>query len=246
MKTRLLIMDILTFVCIQLYAEDRNFDDSENEYLENLTVCSGVISTSMFNSQEQFWSHSNVMKLLFGYTEYTGISASYKFTEWVSADAVIMPIDGDKMINYRLGVTFIPIEGLHLKFYGGLNDCDEIYKSSTINMAAFLGYKCDKFALGAELNHTMNSSYTFGKDYYGYSIFASLKMAEFVDFYLRFDDIYSKNNWNLYRDEQSAVLGVQFKINENITNAPNFKMIVPKAEELDRSYFAYVNCSINL
>ena len=113
-------------------------------------------------------------------------------------------------------------------------------------MAAFLGYKCDKFALGAELNHTMNSSYTLGKDYYGYSIFASLKMAEFADFYIRFDDIYSKNNWNIFSDLQSAVLGLQFKINENITIAPNFKMIVPKAEELDRSYFAYVNCSINL
>ena len=238
-------MDILTFVCIPIYADDDKRDENAY-YLDNLMVKTGYISTSIFNFQEQFWTHSYVMKTLFGYTENKGVSAVYKFTDWVSADAIFIPIEGDEMINYRFGITFSPCKGLHLRFYGGLNDCDEIYKSNTINMSAFIGYKCDKFAIGAELNNTRNSFYTYGKDFYAYSIFASVSMTDFVDFYIRFDDFYSKNDWNIYRDEQSAVIGLQLKLNDKIKIAPNFKMIIPKAQGVMRSYFAYVNCSISL
>ena len=244
MKTRLLIMDILTFVCIPIYADERSEDDFE--YLENLTIKTGAISTSIFNFQEQFWTHSYIMKTLFGYTENKGVSAVYKFTDWLSADAIFMPIEGDEMINYRFGITFIPIEGLNLRFYGGINDCSDSFKSSTINMAAFIGYKCKGFALGLELNHILNSSYIYGRDYYGYCAFVSVKVIEFADLYIRFDDIHSKDNWNIFRDEKSAVLGMQFQLNKKIKIAPNFKMIIPKAEGVGRSYFAYVNCSISL
>ena len=245
MKTRLIIMDILTFVCIQLYAEENKVNDSENEYIENLTICSGSLSTSIFNSQEQFWGHSNIMKTLFGHTENTGFSASYQFTNWVSADAMVVPLEDDDKINYMFGVTFSPIEGLQLRLYGGLNNND-VEKINTYNMAAFLGYKCQEFAIGVELNHTLNSSYNVGNDFYGYSLFASVKMAEFADFYARFDDIYSKNNWNIFSDQQSAVLGLRFYLNEKIMITPNFKIIIPKAQGLNRSYFGYINCSINL
>ena len=244
MKTRLLIMDILTFVCIPIYADERSDDDFE--YLENLKVKTGAISTSIFSFQEEFWTHSYVMKTLFGYTETKGFSASYKFTQWVSADAIVMPIESDEKINYRFGVTFMPIEGLNLRFYGGINDCSDSFKSTTISIAAFIGYKCDKFALGVELIHTLNSSYIYGRDYYGYCAFASVKLIEFADFYVRFDDIHSKDNWNIYRDEKSAVLGMQFLLNEKIKIAPNFKMIIPKVDGVGRSYFAYINCSISL
>lgn len=244
MKTRLLIMDILTFVCIPIYADERSEDDFE--YLENLTIKTGAISTTIFNFQEQFWSHSYVMKTLFGYTENKGVSAVYKFTDWVSADAIFMPIEGDEMINYRFGITFKPIKGFNIRFYGGLNDCSDSFKSTTINMAAFIGYKCNLFTLGLELNHILNSSYIYGKDYYGYCAFASVRVTDFADLYFRFDDIHSKNSWNIYRDEQSVVLGMQFKLSDKIKIAPNFKMINPKADGASRSYFAYVNCSINL
>ena len=244
MNVKLLIMDILTFVCIPIYAEEMKANDIE--YLENLMLKTGAFSTSIFNVQEEFWNHSNVMKTLFGYTETKGFSASYKFADWVSADAIVMPIEGDERINYRFGVNFMPICGLHLRFYGGLNDSGETYKFTTVNMAFFMGYKCDKFALGVELNHVLNSSYIYGRDYYGYSAFASVKVIEFADLYIRFDDIHSKNNWNIYSDEQSAVFGMQFKLNDKINIAPNFKMIIPKVEGKGRSYFAYINCSISL
>lgn len=237
-------MDILTFVCIPIYADEKKANDIE--YLDNLMLKTGAISTSIFNFQEQFWTHSYIMKTLFGYTENKGVSAVYKFTDWLSADAIFMPIEGDEMINYRFGVTFMPIEGLNLRIYGGINDCSDSFKSSTINMAAFVGYKCKGFALGLELNHILNSSYIYGKDYYGYCAFVSVKVIEFADLYIRFDDIHSKNNWNIFRDEKSAVLGMQFQLNEKIKIAPNFKMIIPRAEGVGRSYFAYVNCSISL
>ena len=173
METRLIIMDILTFVCIPIYAEENRRD----EYLDKLQVQSGNISTTIFNFQEKFWEHSYVMKSLFGYTEDIGISASYQFTDWVSVDAIFMPIEDDDKINYRMGVSFTPTEGLHIRLYGGVNDNNEINQFTSANMAAFIGYKSKEFALGAELNHTINSPYILNNNVVGYSIFASVKLA---------------------------------------------------------------------
>lgn len=219
----------------------------------NLTLNGGLISTTQFNFQEKFWGYRYVMKSFqdqykFGNSADLGISASYKFTDWISADAIIVNGEGYKKLqkegglNYGLGVTLTPIKGLQMRLYGGLNDSGEADKTNTINMAAFIGYKCDRFTVGAEYNHMLNSSYKAGQDMFGYSVFASVTLAKYADVYARFDDLYSKDNWNISKDEQAAVIGAQFKLGKYVKIAPNFKVNLPKAEGAQNSYSAYVNC----
>ena len=219
----------------------------------NLTLNGGLISTTQFNFQEKFWGYRYIMKSFqdqykFGSSADLGISATYKFADWLSADAIIVNGEGYKKVqkndglNYGLGTTLTPAKGLQIRLYGGLNESGEQGKENIVNMATFVGYKSDKFAIGAEYNKMWNASYKEGQDQYGYSVFASTKLDKKTELYARFDDLCSKDDWNKAKDEQAAILGAQFKLGKYVKMAPNFRMSMPKADGADNRYSAYINC----
>ena len=218
----------------------------------DMTLNGGLISTTQFNFQEKFWGYRYIMKSFqdqykFGSSADLGLSVAYKFADWISADAIVVNGEGYKKIqkdnglNYGLGVTLTPVKGFQVRLYGGLNASAEEGKEDIINMAAFAGYKNDRFTIGAEYNHMMNASYKEGNDQYGYSLFASMKVANNTEVYARFDDLYSNDEWNIAKDEQAAIVGAQFKLGKNVKLAPNFRMAMPKAEGSDNTYAAYIN-----
>lgn len=219
----------------------------------NLTLNGGLISTTQFNFQEKFWGYRYIMKSFqdqykFGSSADLGLSVSYKFADWISADAIVVNGEGYKKIqvndglNYGLGVTLTPVKGFQIRLYGGFNDSGTEGKANTVNMAAFAGYKNDKFTIGAEYNHMLNATYTKGNEQFGYSLFGSVKVAKYADIYARFDDLYSNNDWNIAKDERAAILGAQFKLGKYVKIAPNFRMSIPKADGAKNAYSAYINC----
>ena len=223
----------------------------------NLTLNGGLISTTQFNFQEKFWGYRYIMKSFqdmykFGNSADLGISASYKFADWISADAIIVNGEGYKKIqkgngfNYGLGATLTPLKGLQIRLYGGFNDSGENGKAGVVNMAGFIGYKNENFTIGAEYNHMLNASGKQGNDQFGYSVFGSVNLPKNVSLYARFDDLYSTDNWNITKDEQAAILGAQFKLGKYVKIAPNFRMNIPKADGADNKYSAYVSCYFGL
>lgn len=219
----------------------------------NLTLNGGLISTTQFNFQEKFWGYRYIMKSFqdeykFGSSADLGISVAYKFADWVSADAIIVNGEGYKKIqingglNYGLGVTFTPVKGFQIRLYGGLNESGEEAGKDIANFAAFAGYKHEKFSIGAEYNQIWNAAYKDGADQNGYSIYASVKLAKWADLYTRYDDLYSKNDWNISKDKSAAILGAQFKVCKYVKIAPNIRMNIPKADGTKNSWFAYINC----
>lgn len=223
----------------------------------DFTLNGGLISTTQFNFQEKFWGYRYIMKSFqdqykFGNSADLGISASYKFADWVSADAIIVNGEGYKKVqkndglNYGLGVTLTPVKGFQVRLYGGLNESGQEGKDDIVNMAAFAGYKCEMFTIGAEYNYMQNTSNKNYTDQYGYSVFASAKVSKKAEVYARFDELYSKNDWNIAKDEQAAIIGAQFKLGKYVKVAPNFKMNKPKADGADNKYSAYVSCYFGL
>ena len=218
-----------------------------------LTLNGGLISTTQFNFQEKFWGYRYIMKSFqdqykFGSSADLGLSAAYKFADWISADAIIVNGEGYKKIqkndglNYGLGVTLTPVKGLQMRLYGGLNEGSERGKEDIKNLAAFIGYKCETFTIGAEYNYMQNASNKNDADQSGYSLFASTKLSKTAEMYARFDDLCSKNDWNKSKDEQAAILGAQFKLGKYVKVAPNVRMSMPKADGADNKYSGYVNC----
>ena len=223
----------------------------------NLTLNGGLIPTTQFNYQEKFWGYRYIMKSFqdeykFGSSADLGISATYRFADWISADAIIVNGEGYKKIqkndglNYGLGLTLTPVKGLQIRLYGGLNESSEESKKDIVNMAAFVGYKHDKFTVGAEYNQMWNASYSDNADQSGYSIFASAKLSKLTDIYARYDDLNSKDDWNIEKDESAAIIGAQFKLGKYVKIAPNFRMSMPKADGAKNGYSAYVNCYFGL
>ena len=223
----------------------------------NFTLNGGLISTTQFNFQEKFWGYRYIMKSFqdmykFGNSADLGISASYKFADWLSADAIIVNGEGYKKIqkndglNYGFGVTLTPVDGFQVRLYGGLNESGQEGKDDVVNMAAFAGYKCDEFTVGAEYNYMQNASNKDGADQYGYSAFASVRVSKNTEMFARFDEVYSKNDWNIAKDELVAILGAQFKLGKYVKIAPNFRMSMPKADGADNNYSAYVSCYFGL
>ena len=223
----------------------------------DMTLNGGLISTTQFNFQEKFWGYRYIMKSFqdqykFGSSADLGLSVAYKFADWISADAIVVNGEGYKKIqkdnglNYGLGLTLTPTKGFQIRLYGGLNASAEENKEDIINIAAFAGYKNDRFTVGAEYNYMKNASYKKGNDQYGYSVFASMKVANNTEVYARFDDLYSNNEWNIAKDEQAAIVGAQFKLGKYVKLAPNFRISMPKADGADNTYAAFINCYFGL
>ena len=223
----------------------------------NLTLNGGLIPTTQFNYQEKFWGYRYIMKSFqdeykFGSSADLGLSATYRFADWVSADAIIVNGEGYKKIqkndglNYGLGLTLTPVKGFQIRLYGGLNESSEEGKKDIVNMAAFVGYKHERFTVGAEYNQMWNASYSDNADQSGYSIFASAKLSKLTDIYARYDDLNSKDDWNIAKDESAAIIGAQFKLGKYVKIAPNFRMNMPKADGAKNGYSAYVNCYFGL
>ena len=219
---------------------------------DNFTLNGGLISNTQFNFQEKFWGYRYIMKdfqdmYKFGHSADLGISVSYKFNGFISADAIIVNGEGYKKLqkqdglNYGLGVTLTPINGLSVRFYGSVNEASEKQQKNTTNFAAFIGYKGESFSVGAEYNAMKNASFADGADQYGISVFSTLKLSGKTEVFARFDELCSADDWNIAKDEQVAILGAQFKLGKYVKLAPNFRMSMPKATGADNSYWGYVS-----
>lgn len=222
-----------------------------------LTLNGGLISTTQFNFQEKFWGYRYIMKSFqdqykFGSSADLGISATYKFNDRISADAIIVNGEGYKKIqqnnglNYGLGLTVNPITNFYVRLYGGLNTSGEVEDKDIANIATFAGYKSDKFTMGVEYNYMQNSSFDSNADKDGYSIFASVKLSKTTELYARFDELSSKNDWNYAADESAAIVGAQFKLGKYVKIAPNFRINMPKAEGAENYCSAYISCYFGL
>lgn len=218
-----------------------------------LTLSGGLISTTQFGFQEKFWGYRYVRKSFqdeykFGSSADLGLSLAYDFSEYFSADAIVVNGEGYKKmqnkdgLNYGIGATIKPVKGLQARVYGGVNQKSEEDQKSISNFAAFLGYKCDAFSIGTEYNHIWNSSYKEDADLSGMSFYVDAKVGKKTNIYARYDELFSKDDWNKAKDESAAILGCQIKLNKYVKIAPNIRLNMPKEEDADNVCYAYVNC----
>ena len=221
----------------------------------NLTLSGGLIPTTQFHFQEKFWGYRYIRKSFqdeykFGSSADLGVSAAYRFSDWLYADAIIVNGEGYKKIqknnglDYGMGVTLTLVKDFHIRLYGGLNESGVEGRKNTTNLAAFVGYRHDRFAVGAEYSYMTNTSGVADADQSGYSLFAMVNLPKCISLFVRFDELYSRNSKNSAKDESAAILGAQFKIGKYIKIAPNFRMILLKTNETENVYTAYLNCQV--
>lgn len=214
----------------------------------NLTLNGGLISTTQFNFQEKFWGYRYVMKSFqdlykFGSSADLGISAAYKFADWLSADAIIVNGEGYKKLQtgtglcYGLGATVTPVEGLQVRLYGGVNDDATAPDADQWNAATFVGYKGKDFSVGAEYNYMDKA----GSEQGGYSVYTTVNVSKTAAMYARWDELLAGNT----ATQDAAIVGAQFKLGKYVKVAPNVRMQLDRATGKD-TYEGYVSCYFGL
>lgn len=217
----------------------------------------GLISTTSFKVQEDFWGYRYMLMSFQDQYKYSssadlGISAAYRFADWISADAIVVNGEGYKKIQiedgvqFGLGATINPTKNLTLRLYGSVNEAADDMGSEIYNYAMMLGYKSENYMIAAEYNILQNTKHVADADQSGLSLYTSGKVSQKVNLFARYDQMFSHNDWNIQKDESAIIAGAEFRLHKYIKVAPNFRMIMPHADGVKNRCYAYISCFFGL
>jgi len=232
----------------------------------------GEIGLMQFSIQESYWKHRYVLKSFQDLNSMApsvdvGVTAQYKFNDYVLADVSLTNGEGYKKITknnstrYGVGVSLFPIKNTILRVYGDVyNDGGDMRDAvpegvtqasfgSQKTLSLFAGYQDELISGGIEYNRIYNKGFIEGKDYFGYSAYSSLKIASQWRIYARYDLTDSKipsffsSPWNK-SDGQLMITGVEYQPFKQLKISPNFRNINPDRSK-SKQYF-FVNLEFNL
>lgn len=217
----------------------------------------GLISTTQFKVQEDFWGKRYVMKSFqdeykFGSSADLGVSAEYAVNDRLSLDVIVANGEGYKNLQvedglqYGAGATLRPCSGLTMRVYGSYNEAAEEGEKGVTNLAAFVGYQNRKVAVGGEYNHQLNTTFVKGQDASGTSLYATYYPSQRVNVFGRWDCLMSKRGWNEKNDGMNVLVGAEFRLGKFVKLAPNFRMWLPDAKNIGNRYYVYLNASFVL
>ena len=233
----------------------------KNAYLKykatNFTVNFGLISTTQFKLQEHAWGYRYIEKSFqdaykFNSSADLGVSVAYKFSDAISADVILVngegykKLQGDSAMRTGFGVTITPVKQLTGRVY-----YDFISKDNTqSSLATFVGYTAADFSVGAEYNQQFNAGFKDDRELSGMSFYGTVKASSKVKLYARFDNLYSNtvagssNDWNLSKDGQLYLVGLEYAPVKGVKLAPNFRGWNPADDNNKFSTSLFLNCEI--
>ncbi|HBL74477.1 MAG: hypothetical protein A2W90_20350 [Bacteroidetes bacterium GWF2_42_66] len=232
--------------------------NAELEYnTNNFTVHFGLITTTQFKVQEDFWGYRYLLKSF--QDEYKlapsadlGVCVSYRVADWVNADFAVYngegykKLESDNIFKNTVGITLLPAEGFTVR---GLYDWmgDNVYQQSWIG---FAGYSAKRFSIAAEYNYQKNQNMTEGHDWYGPSFYATCFASKKIKLFARFDELSSKkpegatNGWNLANDGQLFIFGMEYAPVRGVNLAPNFQGWNPADNNMPYRSTVFLSCEI--
>lgn len=222
----------------------------------NLAVKIGLTGTSQFGFQEKFWGYRYVYKSFqdqnkWGSSADLGVSASYKFGNFLSADLSVFngegykKIQSDDQLQYALGLTATPVEGLSFRAYGEMKSAKDT--SSQYTAALFAGYRCGAFRVGAEYNVQLNHGFGQGRNLQGVSVYGSGRITDRLEVFARYDYGFSHadDTWQFGQDGTTVLLGVDYHNSKLFSISPNVRL-TQTADRSKMSVYACVSAKVNL
>lgn len=233
----------------------------KNAYLQyktgNLSVQFGLIGTNSFKEMESLWGNRYIEKSFqdaykFSSSADLGISAKYKLANWISADLMVANGEGykslqsDDQFKTGIGVTANFIDALTFRAYYDMMGSTNT--QSTISGA--FGYSVKKLTVAAEYNVQQNVKNIEGQEMSGTSVYANFKATKKVKIFARYDMLSSNtisgesDNWNLSKDGNLILAGLEYAPVKGVKFAPNFRLWTPAdAAKANTSSF-FLNCEI--
>ncbi|EGK01662.1 hypothetical protein [Dysgonomonas gadei] len=232
----------------------------------------GQTNLMQFSIQEKYWMHRYVMKSFQDLNKMApsvdlGVTAEYAFNDYISADLSLTNGEGykkvkkDNSMRYAAGLSLHPIKNTILRVYADIYNDDETQRDALptgitdakykdqYSLSLFAGYQDKKISGGVEYNRVYNKGFIDKKDYYGYSVYASAKVAPKWRTFARYDLMDSSNPdnftspWNSL-DGQLMMIGAEFQPLKQLKIAPNFRNI--NADRGKAEQYFFINLEINL
>lgn len=221
-----------------------------------LKIEAGLTGTEGFNAQEKMWGYRYVYKSFmdqnkWGSSADMGVKLKYKVASWMETDVSVFNGEGYKKVQldnqflYGLGVTLKPFSGFQLRLYADMKTAKDTATQTTVAIST--GYKGEKFSVGAEYDLMRNEGNGKGHHLNGLSLYASGNLGEKVSLFGRYDwgssSTENNDNWLYGQNGQTAILGLQCKVNKMVSIAPNFRMTM---HDKVNTYFALLSMNVSL
>ncbi|MBN2350775.1 MAG: hypothetical protein JXJ22_18195 [Bacteroidales bacterium] len=224
----------------------------------NFSANFGMIGTLHFKVQEKFWGRRYIYKSF--QDEYglnpsadLGTSVSYKVADFIQADIALTNGEGYKKVQldstYKagLGITLNPLDGLTIRGYFDWMKND----ASQITIATFIGYTFEGVSLGVEYNLQNNNKMIKDHNLSGFSGYGAVALGKKFELFARYDYLTSNtlsgetDDWNLAKDGQLILAGLEFTPVKGIQIAPNFQGWNPADNNDSFLSMIYLNVSVS-
>lgn len=211
---------------------------------DKLSVTGGMIPLPEYEASDSKWGYRYVYRPAhelyeFGAASDLGVSATYNFAEWFSADLTVMNGEGYKVLESdstfkaAAGFTITPVTGAFLRLY-----LDNMSKNGinqqTMELIAF--YENSNMVLSAAYNIKKNQLLQENHDYHAFTVNGSFIISEKARIFGRFDNISSINSdnepdpWNPSRVGQLYLAGLQYTLAPGVNISPNFQGWQPSGQ----------------
>lgn len=216
-----------------------------------------MIELKQFNVAQSFWGHRYIYKSFqdaskMGYSADLGVIISYDIIDQLSTDFTISNGEGfkslqtDSLLKYAIGITVKSFENFIIRLYYDIMGEKDL--QSTIS--AFTGYNNDKLCVGVEYDMQMNNKIIKNKDLFGISTYISYKMSDIIEIFGRYDNLSSskldktKDPWNINKDGQTFISGVELNFVKGVKIAPNYQGWIPSKDNKHIKSGFFINLEI--
>ena len=201
-----------------------------------LTVSGGMIALPEYDFGDRKWGFRYTYKTLhdeygFGTAADLGLNVTYSFASWISADLTVMNGEGfkltesDSTFKAAASINVMPFRNFSLRMYFDNMSKNSVNQETTEIIAA---YENRGYVISAAWNYRWNHNLIKGQDYQGVTVNGTIPVRKKIRIFGRYDYLASVKTgsspdpWNLAKDGQLFMTGVDFSLAPGVSLSPNF------------------------
>ena len=222
------------------------------------TITGGMIPLPEYDHADKKWGYRYIYKPShdiygFGTAADLGLSVVHRIAPWISADVTLMNGEGyklteaDSTFKAAAGITLLPVKSVSLRGY-----LDNMGKDGMNQQTAevILSWEGRGYLLSAAFHYRKNHKLVEGHDYRVLTFNGRVPVSERVVLLGRYDYAASSSvgseeePWNLAKDGQFFLGGIEFAISPGVNLSPNFQGWRPA--DNTRPFISTISLSLDL
>ena len=222
---------------------------------DKLTLNFGQVGTKNFKFQEKTWGKRYIAKSAQDMQKWAsaadaGLTADYKLSEKLSIDAQVLNGEGYKkaqgengLFRGGLGLTYTMSERIALRVNRDINPRATYGEEDAAQhiTALAIAYTGDNFNLGADKSVMTNAGNKIDVKKDLLSVYGSYKLNDKYTYFSRYDNVTSEEDWNLEKDGNFTVIGIERQMAKGVKLAVNVQSWTGAEENAEAKRTLFMN-----